>query len=409
MTFFCLARCGPIGAIGGFVLVGGRIEEGRGVQVRLEGDALARVEVLEVGVGGQRRLLATAALRPLLDDRRLVRLVAGVVVLDLAPDDQRAAERLDPGAYPLGDLVQRDADHDEQTEAEQQDQQRHGHVRGEQVGQQAGRQVAGDAAGLAQRGRVVGPRQAVGDVDQSEQTEGDGCPADELATARTVALGMPQRPPGHQQQQQRCRVREGADQGGDADVDRVAHGAGQAEPELGGDDDGAADQEQTHPVAAQGRIEVAGAGADGAGGGADQVSQAEPEGEPVPHRSGPAETVGAACCAPGRSRSGRSRSETSPISTNPSARPAPGTVSSWPALGSRCPSAHSSRPAGRRSVRAYWTWSCFRTTAAANQHPWRCWLWLATAVGKTRGSPWEGAYGIASSVTCVTRRFLSDG
>ena len=130
--------------------------------------------------------------------------------------------------------------------------------------------------------RVVRARQAVGDVDQSEQTEGDGCPADELATAGTVALGMTQRPPGHQEEQQRCRVREGADQGGDTDVDGVAHGAGQAEPELGSDDDGTADQEETDAVPPQGRIEVTGSGADGAGGRADQVSQAEPDGDQSP-------------------------------------------------------------------------------------------------------------------------------
>ena len=282
MTFFSLARWArPVRSAGSLWSAGGsrKAEASRsGSSAMPSAGSKSSRSASAVRAG----LLATAALGPLLDDRRLVRLVAGVVVLDLATDDERAAERLDAGAYPLGDLVQRDADHDQQTEAEQQDQQRYGHVRGEQVGQQAGRQVAGDATGLAQRGRVVGPRQAVGDVDQSEQTEGDGCPADELATARAVALGMPQRPPGHQEEEQRCRVRESADQGGDTDVDRVAHGAGQTEPELGGDDDGAADQEQTHPVPPQGRIEVTGAGADGAGRRADQVSQAEPEGDQSP-------------------------------------------------------------------------------------------------------------------------------
>ena len=41
-------------------------------------------------------------------------------------------------------------------------------------------------------------RQAAGDVDQAEQAEHDGRPADGLATARAVAVGVAQRPPGHQ-------------------------------------------------------------------------------------------------------------------------------------------------------------------------------------------------------------------
>jgi hypothetical protein len=93
---------------------------------------------------------------------------------------------------------------------------------------------------------------------------------------------MTQRPPGHQQEKQRRRVREGADQGGDADVDRVADGTGETEPELRGDDDGAADQEQADPVPPQGRIEVTRAGADGASRGPDEVRQTEPEGDQSP-------------------------------------------------------------------------------------------------------------------------------
>ena len=127
-----------------------------------------------------------------------------------------------------------------------------------------------------------------------EQTEGDGCPADELATTRTVAVGMSQRPPGHQEQEQRCRVRERADQRWRHPTwIAVAHGAGQTEPELGGDDDRTADQEQPDPVPPQGRVEITGAGADRAGRRADQVSEAEPEGEQSPTDPG---QQGRSCC-----------------------------------------------------------------------------------------------------------------
>ena len=79
-----------------------------------------------------------------------------------------------------------------------------------------------------------------------------------------------------------------------------------------------------------------------------------------------------------------------PSATNPSRRPereaGPGWWTSWPAPG--CWRACSTRSARRRSVRTCWSWSCFRTTAAASRHLTWCRLLLATAVGKARGSPW---------------------
>ena len=63
-------------------------------------------------------------------------------------------------------------------------------------------------------------------------------------------LGVSQGPPGHQQGEQRKRDTERAEDGGDADVDPVTEGAGNAEPELSGDQHRQTDQRQADSVAA---------------------------------------------------------------------------------------------------------------------------------------------------------------
>ncbi len=186
----------------------------------------------------------------------------------------------------LGDLVQGDADHHEHPEQQQQDQQRDGDVDGEQVGEQARGQVADDAARVAQPLGFVRSRQSARDVDQPEQAEHDRRPADRLATARTVAGWMAKRPPRHQRQQHRGDVGQRADDAGDPEFHPVAEGAGQTPPELGAEHDGAAEQEQSDAVPAQGRIHLGCPRADASRGPTHRMSKSDPgRGESAPDRA----------------------------------------------------------------------------------------------------------------------------
>ena len=268
----------------------------------------------------------------------------------------RAPGQSSPGpAYPLGNLVDRNAHHDQHAEQQQQDQQRHGDVHGQQIGEQAGGDVAEDAAGLPQLLGRVGPGQPAGDVDQAEQAEHDRGPADELAPARSVAVGVAQRPPRHQGQQHRGDVGQRADDAGDPDPDAVTDRTGQTPPELGPHHDGAADQEQSDPVPAQRRIHVAGPRAHAPGGIPGPLRQTGPGGgEPVAqHAAVPSGGASAPADACG------------------SATPRGGV---WPR-----------RPEPSLRTRT----SCFRSTEVSSPDP-RGQKCYETAVGKTRGSPcWQ--------------------
>ena len=231
-------------------------------------------------LGGSDQALAPTAPGPLLDDRGVVGLVHAELELGqhLALEDDRWGQEPgpeDPG--PFRDLVQRDADHDEHAEQQQQDQQRHRDIAGQQIGEDRGGDVADDPAGLAQPLGLVGQRQAAGDVDQTEQAEHDRGPTDELAAAGPVAVGVAQRPPGHQDQQHGSHVGQGADQAGDPVPDAPAERAGQAPPELRGDHDRAAEQEQSDPVPAQCRVDIAGSRADPPGSTAHGVRETAPD------------------------------------------------------------------------------------------------------------------------------------
>ena len=123
-----------------------------------------------------------------------------------------------------------------------------------------------------------------------------GGPADDLAATRTVAIGMPQRPPGHHDEQDRSDIGERADDAGHADPDVVPDR--RANPtRTRAHHDRAAEQKQAEAVAAQRRIDIPRTGADPPGG-----IPAPPCASPTQNAAGSHDRSGrgstAAACAP---------------------------------------------------------------------------------------------------------------
>ena len=67
---------------------------------------------------------------------------------------------------------------------------------------------------------------------------------------------MPQGPPGHERQQNRSHIAEGADGAGDTDGDGLPDIAWQPPPDCCPDDNRAAEQEQSDSVSPQGWVNV---------------------------------------------------------------------------------------------------------------------------------------------------------
>ena len=115
-------------------------------------------------------------------------------------------------------LVDRRRGDDQDAEHRQQHEQGHHDVRRPQeVQEQARHDEADGPARLLQVGAVAEPRRgvAVGDVHDAQDTEGERGPADDLATGRTVALGVAQGAPAHEDEHQRDQPGDLADRAGD--------------------------------------------------------------------------------------------------------------------------------------------------------------------------------------------------
>ena len=130
-----------------------------------------------------------------------------------------------------------------------------------------------EVAGVAE----LGLRAAVGDVDDAEDPEGEGDPADDLASGRPVALGVAHVAPADEHEHERHQPADLADRPGDDRADALHHGAGELPPDGGRGDDGQPDDEQPDAVATLLGVEVAGASPDRAG------ERAQPVGDPEPH------------------------------------------------------------------------------------------------------------------------------
>jgi hypothetical protein len=117
----------------------------------------------------------------------------------------------------------------------------------------------------------------VRDVHQAEDAEQHRRPADHLASGRAVAVRMPQRAPGSDEQQQRHRPADQADAAVHHRADRVAGRAGKLPPDGRGDHDGQPDKGQAAAVATVRGVEVARTVADTPDDPADHMRDAEPD------------------------------------------------------------------------------------------------------------------------------------
>ena len=191
----------------------------------------------------------------------------------------RPAAHLGPELARLfGQRVDRRTAEHENAEENEQDQQRHRDVPGEQIGQDRGHGVADrPASALQVADPVLWAGDAVLDVDQAEHTGQDRHPADELPATWTVAVGMSQRPPGDEHQQDRDGPRKGANAAGHTCPDGTADVTRHVPPHGRGDHDGHADEQQAHTVAAQLGVELAGTGTDPPDDGTHDVGDAEPD------------------------------------------------------------------------------------------------------------------------------------
>ena len=93
------------------------------------------------------------------------------------------------------------------------------------------------------------PRGCRGEVDQAEDAEDQGGPADDLASGRTGGLRVAHRGHADAEQDQRDEPAEQADRAVDHGAGGLPDAAGQPPPDGGGDDDGQGDEEQADPVA----------------------------------------------------------------------------------------------------------------------------------------------------------------
>ena len=191
------------------------------------------------------------------------------------------AQRGQPGR----DLVDGRGRDDQDAEDAEQRQQRHDDVRRlHQVEQQARGDVADGAAGGLQVGGVaeLGLRVAVGDVHDAEQAQGEGGPADDLATGGAVALGVAQRAPAGVDEEQRDEPADLADRAGGHRAGELHDPAGQLPPHGGGDDHGEAEEEEADTVSTVLGVEVARRLPDRPRDRADGVGDAEPDGGDTP-------------------------------------------------------------------------------------------------------------------------------
>ena len=105
------------------------------------------------------------------DHRSVVGLIAAVLQFghNLTFDDHRPMSQPGScGTQAIGNLMQRNTDDNDHAEEQQQDQQWHRHIDGQEVREQAGGDIADDAAGIAESFRLVGPRQPARNVDQAQ-------------------------------------------------------------------------------------------------------------------------------------------------------------------------------------------------------------------------------------------------
>ncbi len=125
---------------------------------------------------------------------------------------------------------------------------------------------------------VAVARDAVREVHEAQDAAADRDPADDLATRRAVEVGVAQRPPGDDEQQDRHRHGEDADGAGRRSANRAADRAGDVAPDGGGNDDREAEDAEADAVTALLGIEVLRAVTDAAGDRAHQPGEAEPHG-----------------------------------------------------------------------------------------------------------------------------------
>src|SRR6478735_5131045 len=207
--------------------------------------------------------------------RRRLGLVRVLVRVGLMPE-QSVAHLREPDRH----LVERRRGDDQDTEEREQQEQRHHDVRrAQQVEQQARDDVPDRAAGGPQVAGVaeVGLRVALGDLDDAEDAEGQGGPADDLTTGGTGALGVAHRAPAHEEQRERDHEADLADRALDDRAGRVHDRPGQLPPHGGSDDDGGAEEEETEAVATVLGLEVPGGVPHAAGDGAQPVRDRQPD------------------------------------------------------------------------------------------------------------------------------------
>jgi hypothetical protein len=114
-------------------------------------------------------------------------------------------------------------------------------------------------------------------VDESQQTESQRRPADELAGTRAVAVRMTQGSPGQQEQQDRHDRGGGADSTGDDSPDDLRDRAVDVPPDGGRNHDAGTDQRQPDTVAPMGDIELTRTRADAPDEATDQVRDTHPQ------------------------------------------------------------------------------------------------------------------------------------